>query len=555
MTYELQSIRLPRLTGALLRAFAKAVELPLIRGLLLANLFQTAGLPKLRKTHFTEPITPWPMYYADPSAAGAPQPIDLSAIGTARGGDIPAIADYTRAYREGTATPLDVAERFLEGWKRSDQDDPPLKAFIAVDRENLMAQAEAASRRWKEGRPLSVLDGVPVAIKDELDMTPFPTTVGTAFLGKAPAARDATVVARLRALGALLAGKANMHEIGIYPNSLNVHHGTARNPYHPDHDSGGSSSGPATAVASGLCPTSIGADGGGSIRIPAALCGLVGLKCTFGRVSEAGAAPLCWSVAHVGPLSATAEDAALTYAAIAGPDPLDPNTRHQPPVTLAGWDREDLRGVTLGVYPAWFDHGAKDVTAACREAVDRLKDRGARVVEVEIPWLEETRIAHVITILAEMAASLDQYPEHRASLGAATRLNLAIGRAFKAEDYVQAQRMRTRAMATFQKAFETVDAVLTPATAVTAPVIPAGGLAWGWSDLGAATEVMRFAFAGNLTGLPAITFPVGYNEKGLPIGLQAMGRPYDEALLLGLARISTQDRPPRVPKRFYRLLR
>ena len=147
----------------------------------------------------------------------------------------------------------------------------------------------AATARIRAGSPLSIFDGVPVAIKDEVDQTPYPTTVGTTFLGRAPAAQDATAVARLRAAGALLIGKANMHEIGINPNGCNAHYGPARNPYDPTRDSGGSSSGPAVAVAAGLCPVSLGADGGGSIRIPASLCGLVGLKPTFGRVSEFGA--------------------------------------------------------------------------------------------------------------------------------------------------------------------------------------------------------------------------------------------------------------------------
>ena len=170
--------------------------------------------------------------------------------------------------------------------------------MIAVNRDDVMKQAREATQRIKAGKPLSIFDGVPVAVKDELDMVPYPTTVGTSFLGKSPAKEDATVVARMRAAGALLVGKTNMHEIGINVTGLNPHHGTTRNPYNTDHFTGGSSSGSATAVAAGLVPVAIGADGGGSIRIPASFCGVFGLKPTFGRVSEHGAAPLCWSVAH-----------------------------------------------------------------------------------------------------------------------------------------------------------------------------------------------------------------------------------------------------------------
>ena len=168
------------------------------------------------------------------------------------------------------------------------------------------------------------------------------------FLGRVRRQKDSTTVARLRAAGALLIGKANMHEIGINPVGFNAHYGTTRNPYNTNHYTGGSSSGSATAAASGLCPVALGADGGGSICIPSALCGLVGLKSTFGRVSEYGAAPLAWSVAHLGPLAASAADAALMYAVIAGADLQDPNTHYQPAPSLADFGNMDLRGLSFG---------------------------------------------------------------------------------------------------------------------------------------------------------------------------------------------------------------
>lgn len=169
-------------------------------------------------------------------------------------------------------------------------------------------------------------------------MVPYPTPAGTCFLGNGPAQTDSTVVARLRSAGAILIGQTNMHEIGILPDSVNPHHGAVRNPYNSQHEAGGSSSGSAAAVAVGLCPAGIGADGGGSIRVPAAFCGVVGLMPTFGRVSEFGAVPLCPSVGHLGPIAATAEDAPLVYAVIAGRDMADPNTHAQPPVRFSDVD-------------------------------------------------------------------------------------------------------------------------------------------------------------------------------------------------------------------------
>ena len=190
--------------------------------------------------------------------------------------------DYAAAYRSGAISPEEVAQKLLAAILSSNAANPPLRAMINVKPEEVLRMARESGERYENESPLGPLDGVPVAVKDEIDMLPYPTTVGTSFLGKSPAAEDATVVRRMRLAGALLIGKANMHEIGIGVTGMNPHHGTARNPYNPAHYTGGSSSGPAAAVASGLCPIAIGADGGGSIRIPSSFCGVVGLKSTFG---------------------------------------------------------------------------------------------------------------------------------------------------------------------------------------------------------------------------------------------------------------------------------
>jgi Asp-tRNA(Asn)/Glu-tRNA(Gln) amidotransferase A subunit family amidase len=446
-----------------------------------------------------------------------------------------------------------VAERFLAAVEASEQGNAPLRLFIAINREDVMAQARLSEKRILDRQPLSPLDGVPVAVKDEVDMLPYPTTVGTSFLGAAPAKEDSTVVARLRAAGALLVGKANMHEIGINPNGSNVHYGAVRNPFNDTCDTGGSSSGPSAAVAAGLVPVAVGADGGGSIRIPAALCGIVGLKPTFGRVSEFGAAPLGWSVAHLGPLAASVEDAALAYSLMAGPDPHEPNSLVQPPVTLAGWNRPDLRGVRLGIYRPWFEHAASGVVQACNHMLEQLKNAGAEICEIAIPELDEMRIAHVVTILSEMALCMRPYREQRKQLGAAVRLSLVLGDVFTAADYLQSQRVRTRALNIFRDVYKQVDVIVSPATALAAQPIPSGGLTDGWSDLGTETEVMRYAFPGNLTGLPAISFPAGYDERGLPVGMQAMGRHWEEHLLLRVAYNAEQALERRKPGRFYRV--
>ena len=333
----------------------------------------------------------------------------------------------------------------------------------------------------------------------------------------------------------MLIGKTNMHEIGILPNARNPHYGTARNPYNPAHEAGGSSSGSAAAVAAGLCPAAIGADGGGSIRIPAAYCGVAGLKPTFGRVSEFGVVPLAWSVAHLGPIAAIAEDAALLYAAISGPDPMDPNTQPQPPVHTGGYDGT-LTGVRIGVYRDWFSDAAGDVVTVCEQLLAEFVRLGAELVDVVIPDLRLMAVAHGLTIHTEMETNMRRYDrQHRRELGLSTRLMLANVRTMRSSDYVQAQRMRTRAMNHFRPALAGADVIATPAAPITAPEIPPRAAVDGEVNIGQVVEVMRFVNPANLTGLPAISVPAGYDRRGLPVGLQLTGRPWEESTLLRLA--------------------
>ncbi|MFN2167204.1 MAG: amidase, partial [Anaerolineae bacterium] len=512
-----------------------------------------------REQEFCEPPTLYPMHHEGLLASGgevvpeAELPGPPAQVGP--GFHFASVHDYAQAYRQGAITPEDVARGVLKAIEDSDAGVPPLRAFIAVDGEDVLRQARASTERIKNGAALSLFDGVPVAVKDEVDMVPYPTTVGTCFLGMSPATSDSTVVARMRAAGALLIGKANMHEIGIGVTGLNPHHGVTRNPYAPRHYTGGSSSGPATAVAAGFCPVAIGADGGGSIRIPSALCGLVGLKPTFGRVSEFGAAPLAWSVAHLGPLATCATDAALAYAVLAGPDPKDHISLHQPAPTLEGWDSLDLGDLTLGVFWPWFRHAEPGVVAACESLLEKLEGMGAAVREIAIGDLEAGRVAHTLTIASEMAQAMaGTYDEHQCDHGLDVRTNLALARQFSACDYVQAQQVRTRMMANFARALEQVDAIMTPSTALPAPAIPLSALPDGDSDLSMLVELMRFATFANLTGLPAISFPAGYTEEGLPVGMQAMGAAWQEPTMLRLALAAEQVVERQAPQVYYNLL-
>lgn len=556
-TYDLKSVKLPYLAGGVLKIFASLVEGPL-GGLLTPSLFESAGVNWFRKQNFDENPTYYPLHLSGQmhkEAAAVPADELPREAGKTKGFRFASAFDFADAYRNGTTTPEEVAQKVLDHIQASDAGDKPLRAFIAVNRDDVMRQARESTERHKAGKPLGILDGVPVAIKDEMDMTPYPTTVGTAFLGKTPAAQDATTVARLRSAGALLVGKANMHEIGINVFGLNPHHGTTRNPYNPNHFTGGSSSGPAAAAASGLVPIAIGADGGGSIRIPASFCGLVGLKATFGRISEFGAFPLAWSLAHIGPLAGSVADAALAYALIAGPDPKDPLSLNQPSPSLKGWDDLNLKGLKLGVYWDWFRHADAEVVAACEAMLKEYEKMGCEIVEIVIPNLEANRVAHSAAILIEMAEAMNPfYRKHHKQHGLDVRVNLAMARQLAGTDYVAAQRVRTRMMNLFNAALEKADIILTPSTAIPAPEIKKGALPDGESDLTTTIEIMRFATPANMTGLPAISFPVGYTQKGLPIGLQAMGRAWDEVTLLRLALAAEGVVERREPQVYFRAL-
>jgi Asp-tRNA(Asn)/Glu-tRNA(Gln) amidotransferase A subunit family amidase len=534
-TYDTKPVRTPILRGMALRLVVTLLENPVAGPLLAPLLRRDLGVGELRTAEMQVLPTFLPLH---PGATAAAAPAVIQAAPQAsRGPGLPCrrIADYQSAYRSGAVTPEQVAERVVAGITASDRLPLPIRAFIACDCEDVFRQAREAARRHKEGRHLGPLDGVPIAIKDEIDAAPYPTTAGTRFLGGRGAQADSTVAARLRSAGAVLIGKTNMHEIGILPDSQNPHYGPVRNTHNPAHEAGGSSSGSAAAVAMGICPAAIGSDGGGSIRIPAAFCGVLGLKPTFGRVSEFGAVPLAWSVGHLGPIAATAEDAALVYAAIAGPDPADPYTHGQPPIENAAYEGR-LSGVRIGVYREWFSDAAADTVATCEQVLDHFVRLGARLVDVIIPDLRLIAIAHALTIHAEMAANMNRHDRpHRRDFGWTTRLMLANVRSMRSSDYVQAQRIRTLAIDHFRQALSQADVIATPAVPVTAPLISEYAAADGEVNIGQVLEIMRFANPANFTGLPAISIPAGYDRRGLPVGLQLVARPWDEAALLLLA--------------------
>ncbi len=539
MSYDLNKIKAPHVAGMAMQAFTLALENAGLRAALLPKLLRDAGFEAFRDRRLSEQPSVVPQIARNqsvPDVALTTERPEGPQGSTPEGSfDFLTCHDFTTAYLAGQSSPEQVAQRVLQAIDQGDSMSPPMRTMIASHKDDVMEQARNSADRYRDGKVLGPLDGVPIAVKDETDQFPYPTTLGTSFMNN-PVAADSTVVRLLREAGALLIGKANMHEIGLGVTGLNPHHGTARNPYHPDHHTGGSSSGSAAAVASGLCPIAIGADGGGSIRIPASLCGAVGLKATYGRISEHGVPPLCWSVAHLGPIAATARDCAIAYLTIAGEDPNYLAGVGQPAAHTNDFNNLDLKGLNIGIYEPWFEDAEPDIVSSCREMIDHLTGLGAQVIAIEIPELELARLAHTVSITAEMNTAMEShYLEDSSRFGLDVRTNLALARTFTAIDYVRAQQARTRFSAILSGVLSEVDVIASPSTGITAPAIHPGALSHGESNLPVLGELMRFAFPANLSGLPAISFPCGYNAQGLPIGIQFMAAAWQEHLLLRLA--------------------
>ena len=480
------------------------------------------------------------------------------------------IADFQRGYASGATTPSRVAERVIAAVEAGLAQSPPLVFFYHFDAGRLRAAAAASTERWAQKQPLSALDGVPFGVKDLENVAGMPSSGGTAFLadfltpGEGAAATNPCAAALLAA-GALLLGKLATHEIGVGTTGLNTVKGTPRNPYNPAHHTGGSSSGTGAAVSAGLCPFGVGSDGGGSIRIPASLCGVVGLKPTHKRLDDSQGVPVDATVAVIGPLANSVADCAAAYAVMAagaqvGAETLEtsdtvlPVPRPRPALVNLpdlSLSEDFVRGKRAGVYWKWFEHATPEVVAACRAALALLEAAGAATTSVTIPELHSLTLAHGVTITSEMrsymAASLAD-DALRPQLNAETRATLGFSKNFTGAYYVSAQRVRTRAETHFRRAFAGCDVLVTPATPCTAPAVRAQAAVGGETDLVTTTALLRFCVQANFLGFPAVSVPVGVDAQGLPIGLQLMAAPWHEATLLHCAAVLERALSAPMPK-------
>jgi len=430
-------------------------------------------------------------------------------------------------YRESQLSPVEAT---LAAFERIDRHGQRLNAWITLRRDEALAAAAEAERQLKQGRDLGPLHGIPIAIKDNIDTAGIRTTCGSRVTATRVPSADAAVVTRLHQAGAVLLGKTNLLEFAyavVHPDF-----GQCNNPWDPKRTSGGSSSGSAAAVSAGMAWAALGTDTGGSIRIPAAYCGIVGLKPTYGLVGRSGVYPLAWSLDHVGPLTRSTDDAQLVLQAIAGSDAADPASAR------VGFDpgalgSDDLRGVRVGIVPDFLGNDLRPgISSAFERAIGILRETGAAVREVRVPSVDACEEALNVVIAAE-AASV-----HEPTLGARAtdyspmaRTQLEIGMMTLAVDYLRAQRLRTMIMKEFANAFETVDVLVSPTVA---HVAPADNPHPGMATRGR-TRAVRRTGPFNLGGLPAISVPMGTAEDGLPAGLQIAGPWLQDARVLRVA--------------------
>jgi aspartyl-tRNA(Asn)/glutamyl-tRNA(Gln) amidotransferase subunit A len=445
------------------------------------------------------------------------------------------ITEQAALVRSGRLSPVELTRAYLG---RIAKLDATLRAFIIVDGDRALAAAraletEATARTWR-----GPLHGVPLAHKDLFLIEGLPTSCGTRtgdyFVGAPPC----TAVARLVAAGAITLGKLNMTELALGPFGDNAHHGDVQNPWRLGHVSGGSSSGSGAAVAAALAAGALGTDTGGSIRLPAGCCGVVGLKPTYGRVSRAGVMPLSWSYDHVGPLSRTTRDAALLLGLIAGHDPLDATSSRRPvPDYLAALDG-GVKGLRLGVAGGFYaDRLDPAVAGALAEAVAVLRELGAAVDPVTVPD-PRPMVAACSTpmVRAECVAVHSRLLKERpGELQPTVRDRMTPGLAVSAYEYLQCQRLRARFTREFLDAvFSRIDVLVTPTIPEPAPPlaqVKAGTSADVIARMGRFSRLTR---PFNALGLPALSIPAGASADGRPIAMQLVGRPFDEAVLLRL---------------------
>jgi aspartyl-tRNA(Asn)/glutamyl-tRNA(Gln) amidotransferase subunit A len=440
------------------------------------------------------------------------------------------ITQLAEQLRQRAISPVEITRAYLE---RIHTLDAKLNSYLTVTAERALREAKTAEAQIQQGRYAGPLHGVPLAHKDIIATNGITTTCASKVLKDAVPDYDATVIERLQAAGSVLLGKLNMNEFATI--SPSVYFGRVNNPWNVAHNPGGSSSGSGVAVAAGLCAGSLGTDTGGSIRIPAAFCGIVGLKATHGRISLYGVTPLAWSLDHVGPMTRTVKDAALMLQALAGYDPRDVGCSETPVPDYTAKLTGDIKGLTLGVPKNFFsDYTDPEVSSAFDAAVKVLTGLGARIEEVTLPPLENAWTQLALPILnGEANAWHEPYLQKQAEdYGPTVRKFLERGKSTLAVDYVRAQRAKAQFRRDMLDACAHVDALLTPGELIPSPLHDSRSVTINGKEVSLTAALISATCPFNLTGQPALTIPCGFTASGLPLALQIVGKPFDEATVL-----------------------
>lgn len=440
------------------------------------------------------------------------------------------LTEAARLIRRKEISPVDLVDTALS---RISDLNPALHAFISVY-EEAREVAKAAEIMMVAGHDLGPLHGIPIALKDNVALKGLKTTAGSKILADWLPDTDATVASRLRAAGGIMLGKLNMHEFAWGGTSDNPHYGAVKNPWNPERFPAGSSGGSGAAVAARLCWGAIGTDTGGSIRLPSAINGIVGIRPTYGRVSNHGIIPLAWSMDTAGPMTRTVEDCALMFSAIAGHDPKDPTTANVPVQDYLSRLGLGVKGLRIGVVPDYFFHHLQPpVYDAVKAALKTFESLGAAINEISIENIHGNISAQLTIESCEPSTYHQRWLRERPNdYGDDVRTLLEVGEMLLATHYLQAQRYRSLLRQEFMEAFRQVDLFVCPTLPFTATrigemkvVIEDG------KEEDMLSAIMQFTGVPSLTGLPSLAVPCGFDADGLPIGMQLIGRPFDEALL------------------------
>jgi aspartyl-tRNA(Asn)/glutamyl-tRNA(Gln) amidotransferase subunit A len=443
------------------------------------------------------------------------------------------IADAARLLTSGGISSEELTQQALENIERH---NALVNAAIAIDTDGALRAARRADGEIRDGRSLGPLHGIPIGLKDVIDVGGVPTSMGSASCRDTIAPHDATVVRRLRQAGAVIIGKLNTQEFAYGATGEASLNGPTRNPHDTDRMTGGSSGGPAAAVAAGMCAGALGTDTGGSIRIPAALCGVVGLKPTAGRISRAGVAPLSWTLDHVGPITRSVTDNALLLGALSGHDPLDTASARLEPEEFTRKLASGVAGLRIGVPEPYSANLDPQVRAAVDGALLTWEELGSTVEPVDIPGLDDIVAAQRTVVAVEAYASLrHRYAAHPETFDPTVRQRLRHGSEVPGWQYAEAMRSRRTAREAFDVALDGVDVLAAPTLPITAPAIGQQET----TDTGIRETIQsaltRLSGPTNFTGHPSLTMPCGMS-RGLPIGVQLIARHWAESTLYRVGR-------------------